>query len=203
MPHLSSPPPLATRTATPGQPHQARHSGATNPKDTATRLIRHSMLPASLSGHQIPSAAVILLIGIFLISAVLAITLVSMTSRDDRVDAIHATAEILRALLPWSPRQIHARARPGPADGPVSPDQAANKDSQPGSAREQISLPGISITSRRGRTRRSIARPCAGTWFPPRIQAAQAQEATMAVAQGTGPGPAAASIQDPGNDDGN
>lgn len=49
-----------------------------------------------------------------LIGAFLAVALVAMTSRGDRVDAISAVAEVLAALLPWRAFRRH----PGPAGRP-------------------------------------------------------------------------------------
>jgi type II secretory pathway pseudopilin PulG len=54
-----------------------------------------------------------LIIVILLIGAVVAIILVSMAHRDDRVDAIHAAAEVLRVLMPWSSRRRVSGQHPG------------------------------------------------------------------------------------------
>ncbi len=64
-------------------------------------------------GHDAPLAA-ILLIAILVIGAMVAIALVSLAHRDDRVDAIRAAAEVLTALLPW-PSRRHTPGRPRPA----------------------------------------------------------------------------------------
>jgi len=43
-----------------------------------------------------------LVIAALVIGAVVTIVLVSLVSKEDRVDAVHAVAEVLTALLPWS-----------------------------------------------------------------------------------------------------
>jgi hypothetical protein len=61
------------------------------------------LLLATAAGHDAPLAAM-LVVAVLLIGAVAAIILVSLAHRDDRVDAIHAAAEVLAALLPWPSR---------------------------------------------------------------------------------------------------
>jgi hypothetical protein len=73
------------------------------------------MLLAIPAGHQAPLAIAALITVILLIAALLTIALVSLTRRDDRVAAIHAAAEVLRALLPWPGRRQPA---PGPRSRP-------------------------------------------------------------------------------------
>ena len=64
---------------------------------------------AVVLGHQAPLAVMVLIIVILLIGASLVIVLVSMAHRDDRVDAIHAAAEVLRVFLPWPSRRRGTR----------------------------------------------------------------------------------------------
>jgi len=77
-------------------------------------------LLSALGGHQ---ALLVTVLAIALITAaVLAVTLVALTPSEDRVDAIYAVAEVLRALLPWpgwrrDPRGRAAR-RQGVGRGP-------------------------------------------------------------------------------------
>jgi hypothetical protein len=57
-------------------------------------------LLSALGGHE--ALLVTVLVTAWLITGcVLAVTLVALTPREDRVDAIRAAAEVLRALLPW------------------------------------------------------------------------------------------------------
>jgi hypothetical protein len=62
------------------------------------------VLMAAAGGHAGLMAA-ILVIAALVIGAVVTIVLVSLVNKEDRVDAIHAVAEVLTALLPWSGRR--------------------------------------------------------------------------------------------------
>lgn len=67
-------------------------------------------LLSGVTGHDAGLAAV-LVTGCLVIGAVLVITLVAAVPAGDRVDAIHAAAEVLRVLLPWPhPRRRSKRA---------------------------------------------------------------------------------------------
>ena len=61
------------------------------------------MLLAVFTGHDAP-LAIVLFIAVLVIGAAVTIVLVCLAKRDDRVAAIRACAEVLRALLPWSGR---------------------------------------------------------------------------------------------------
>jgi hypothetical protein len=68
-----------------------------------------SVLLTTVTSHAGPLAAVLFLVAL-LIGAVVTIVLVTLVNRDDRVDAIHAAAELLTALLPWPSRRRDALA---------------------------------------------------------------------------------------------
>jgi hypothetical protein len=58
------------------------------------------MLLAVFTGHDAP-LAIALIIAILMIGAAVTVVLVSLVERKDRVEAIHACAEVLTRLLPW------------------------------------------------------------------------------------------------------
>ena len=117
MPSPRSRTPLAAQAITPSPPHCLQHNGDPGQRTAAPWVTRHSMLLATATGHQAPLAMTTLIIVILLIGALLAIVLVSLARRDDRVDAIHAAAEVLRAFLPWpSHRQATQDSRNRPPD---------------------------------------------------------------------------------------
>jgi hypothetical protein len=93
--------PLATHMLTPGSPRTHQLKSDPSLRKAATWMSRHSMLLTIVAGHQASLAMMALITVILLIGALLAIVLVSLARRDDRVDAIRAVAEVLRALLPW------------------------------------------------------------------------------------------------------
>lgn len=59
------------------------------------------VLLSATSGHDVLLAAVLITAWV-IIGAALAVILVALAPSDDRVSAIHAAAEVLRALLPWA-----------------------------------------------------------------------------------------------------
>jgi hypothetical protein len=95
---------LTGKTIARNQPSHARRGSNAGGRATTAQATCRSILLAAIPGHQVPLALMILFIVILLTGALLAVVLVSMARRDDRVDAIHAVAEVLRALLPWSNR---------------------------------------------------------------------------------------------------
>jgi hypothetical protein len=71
--------------------------------------------PSVVSGHAAWLAAMLIFPCIILVGTLLAIVLVHVARQEDRVDAIHAVAEVLVALLPWSAgreRREHAEHWP-------------------------------------------------------------------------------------------
>jgi hypothetical protein len=72
-----------------------------------------NMILTTLTAHAAPLAA-ILIIAVLLIGAAVTVVLVSLASKEERVEAIHAVAEVLRALLPWPSH----RRRGGGSQGP-------------------------------------------------------------------------------------
>ena len=87
----------------------------------APQAAARSLLIATVNGHNAALAATVL-IAVLLIAAGLAIALVGLTRQDDRVDAIHATAEVLKALLPWPARHPRPSQDEGPPPGSGSQD---------------------------------------------------------------------------------
>jgi hypothetical protein len=70
------------------------------------------MLLAVFTGHDAP-LAIVLIIGALMIGSAVTIVLVCLAKQDDRVAAIRACAEVLRALLPWSGRHgLPAQSHP-------------------------------------------------------------------------------------------
>ncbi|HUK69523.1 MAG TPA: hypothetical protein VLW50_12355 [Streptosporangiaceae bacterium] len=68
------------------------------------RYITHGLASvASLHGAWFTTGSEALLIGA--IGAATAVVLVALVSREDRVEAIRAAAEMLAALLPWPRRR--------------------------------------------------------------------------------------------------
>jgi hypothetical protein len=72
------------------------HTDVANRATVPTRVL----LLATVSGHGAVLTAA-LIAAALLIAAAVPIVLVSLTSKEDRVAAIGATADVLRALLPW------------------------------------------------------------------------------------------------------
>ena len=72
------------------------------------------MLLAFFSGRDAP-LAIVLVIAVLVIGAIVTIVLVSLAKADDRVEAIRACAEVLRALLPWAGRH-RLPGQPHPPD---------------------------------------------------------------------------------------
>ena len=68
-------------------------------------------LLSGVTGHDIGLAAVFVT-GCLVIGAVLVITLIAAVPADDRVDAIYAVAEVLRALLPWPRPRRRSKSAP-------------------------------------------------------------------------------------------
>lgn len=99
--------PLAAHILTPSSPRLHQFNSDPSMRKAATWMSRHSMLLTIVAGHQAPQVMMALITVVLLIGALLAIILVSLARRDDRVDAIRAVAEVLRALLPW-PSHRHA-----------------------------------------------------------------------------------------------
>jgi putative exporter of polyketide antibiotics len=81
----------------------------------ALRNAESGVLLAAATGHDAGLAAMLVIISL-LISAVLVVVLVCLTSRNDRVEAIRAAAEVLRVLLPWTSHRP-APERPEPRAG--------------------------------------------------------------------------------------
>ena len=70
----------------------------------------HLLFLATASGHGAVLTAALIAVAL-LIGAAVAIILVSLTSKEDRVAAIGAIADVLRALLPWHSLWAGARER--------------------------------------------------------------------------------------------
>lgn len=83
----------------------------------AARIARYGVLAATVTGHGAP-LAMMLIIVMLLIGAGVSITLVSLTRRDDPVEAIRAAAEVLAALLPWPGKHRASGGHLAPARKP-------------------------------------------------------------------------------------